>query len=121
MTRLMLLIAVVLALTVPLAAQYTYKKTAAEVTVAGAAIALFTEADVIGSSSAPHPPATVAECSLTGANIRVSYSGVDPTTNLGEVLTPGNYTVRGSDVMLAAKGIRDDSTSATWNCLLVGQ
>jgi hypothetical protein len=100
------------------ARQWVYKKTAAEVTVAGVAIALFTAADVTGAG---HPVATQAECSLTGANIRVSYDGVDPTTSLGMILTPGNYTVTGADVMLAAKGIRDDSTSATWNCVLVGQ
>ena len=69
---------------------------------------------------AGHPVAQVAECTLTGANIRVSYDGVDPTSSLGIILVPGQYTVTGADVMLAAKGIRDDSTSATWNCILVG-
>ena len=54
-------------------------------------------------------------------NLRVSYDGVDPTTSLGEVLVPGVYTVTGTDVMLAMKGIRDDSTSATWNCIVQGQ
>lgn len=121
MTKRLLIGLVLVALTVPLSAQFTYKKTAAEVTVAGTAIELFTAADVVGTAAAPHPTATMADCSLTGANIRVSYSGVDPTTSLGEILLPGNYRVTGADVMLAVKGIRDDSTSATWNCVLVGQ
>jgi hypothetical protein len=115
------LVAMLIALAVaPLAAQYAYKKTAAEVTVGATAINLFTEADVLGSASAPHPTAAFADCSLTGANIRVSYSGVDPTTALGEILVPGNYRVTGADVMVVIKGIRDDSTSAAWNCILVG-
>lgn len=113
-------IALLLALSVSTvsAAQWAYKKTSAEVTVAGTAIALFSSADV---QAAGHPDATLANCSLTGANIRVSYDGTDPTTSKGQVLTPGVYTITGTDVMLAAKGIRDDSTSATWNCILQGQ
>lgn len=115
-----LIVILVLCLTMPRVVDtqpFSYKKTAAEVTVAGTAIALFTSTDVQGAG---HPDATVANCSLTGANIRVSYSGTDPTSTLGEILTPGLYTITGTDVMLAAKGIRDDSTSATWNCILQG-
>lgn len=100
-------------------AQYTYKKSSAEVTVAGTAIALFSSTDVSGNAG--HPAATLATCSLTGANIRVRYDGTAPTTSLGEVLVPGLYTITGTDVMLAAQGIRDDSTSATWNCTVLGQ
>lgn len=108
----------VLLVTVPLSAQWRYVKTSAEVTVAGTAIALFVDTEV--QAGLGHPQATMANCSLLGANIRISYSGVDPTTTLGTVLVPGNYVVNGTDVMLAMKGIRDDSVSATWNCVLVG-
>lgn len=111
--------ALVLALAVPLVAQqWTYQKTAAEVTVAAAAIDLFTDADV--QAGGGHPQATLAVCSLTGANIRIA-SDQDPTTSLGVILTPGQYTVYGSAYMAAVKGIRDDSTSATWNCTIYGQ
>jgi len=115
-------IALVLALcvsTVSLAAQqsWSYRKTSAEITVAGSAIALFSSTDIAGTAG--HPAATLATCSLLGANIRVSWDGTDPTTTLGEVLTPGVYTVTGNDVMAAMKGIRDDSTSATWNCVVM--
>lgn len=100
------------------AQQWTYQKTAAEVTVAGTAIDLFTDADV--EAGAGHPAATLAVCTLTGANIRIA-ADQNPTTSLGIILTPGQYTVYGSAYMAAVKGIRDDSTSATWNCSVFGQ
>lgn len=120
MKRSLASLVVVLALTLPLGAQptWTYQKTAAEVTVAGTAIALFTSADV--TVGAGHPAATLATCTLTGANIRVAPDQ-DPTTSLGLILTPGQYTVYGSAYMAAVKGIRDDSVSATWNCTVYGQ
>src|SRR5689334_90629 len=97
-------IALLLVLSVStLSAQFVYKKTSAEITVAGTAIALFSATDIAGNAG--HPAATLATCSLLGANIRVSWDGVDPTTTLGEVLTPGVYTVTGNDVMAAMKGI----------------
>ncbi len=110
-----LILALLVLLTLPLSAQQ-YKKTSAEITVAGTAIALFSATDVNGNG---HPAATMGVCSLTGANIRISFDGVDPTTSLGEVLVPGNYVVNGTDTMLNMKGIRDDSTSATWNCIVL--
>lgn len=117
--RRVLILGLLLALSVPLSAQWSYKKTAAEVTVAGTAVSLFTAADVQAGNG--HPAATQATCSLTGANIRVTYDGTTPTTTLGVILVPGIYQVFGNDVLQAAQGIRDDSTSATWNCDLVGQ
>jgi hypothetical protein len=116
-TRWLALVLVAVCVSTLTAQQFTYKKTSAEITVAAAAIALFTSADIVGTAG--HPAATLATCSLLGANIRVSWDGVDPTTNLGEVLTPGVYTVAGNDVMSAMKGIRDDSTSATWSCVVM--
>lgn len=101
------------------AQQFTYKKTSADVTVAGTAIALFSSTDVSGNAG--HPAATVANCTLSTANIRVSYDGTDPTASLGQVLVPGVYTITGNDVMLAMKGIRTTSTSATWSCIVQGQ
>lgn len=99
--------------------QYSYKKTSADVTVAGTAIALFSSTDVSGNAG--HPAATVGVCALSTANIRVSYDGTDPTASLGVLLTPGIYTITGTDVMLAMKGIRSTSTSATWSCVVQGQ
>lgn len=116
----MCLLALICALcvsTVSAQQSWSYKKTSAEITVAGTAIALFSSTDIAGNAG--HPAATLATCSLLGANIRVSWDGVDPTTSLGKVLTPGDYTVTGNDVMAAMKGIRDDSTSATWNCVVM--
>ena len=112
-------VALLLLLTVPLAAQWTYVKTAAEVTVSSTAVDLFVEADVVAGDG--HVQATVATCTLTAANIRISFSGVAPTTSLGQILTPGQYTITGSDVMKNLQGIRDDSTDATWNCVISGQ
>lgn len=110
-----LLIAFLLLFSVPLTGQLLWK-TAVEVTVAGTAVDLFVEADVVEGNG--HPQATSATCSLTGANIRVSWDGQAPTTSLGEILVPGNWTLTGSDVLLNIQGIRDDSTSATWNCII---
>lgn len=115
LTRLILILAL-LSLTVPLSAQSPSYVTVADVTVAGTAVSLFTAADVQQGNG--HGQAVSASCSLTGANIRVSYDGVAPTTSLGEVLTPGVWIVTGADVMLTAQGIRDDSTSAVWSCIL---
>ena len=117
--RLALCLLGLLLIALPITAQqWTYQKTAAEVTVAGTAIDLFTDADV--QVGAGHPQATLAVCTLTGANIRIA-ADQDPTTSLGIILTPGQYTVYGSAYMAAVKGIRDDSTSATWNCSVFGQ
>jgi hypothetical protein len=84
--------------------------------VSSAAVVLFVNADVV--AGAGHPQATMATCSLGGANIRVSWSGTAPTTSLGQVLTPGQYTITGPDVLANLQGIRDDSTDATWNCII---
>ena len=114
-----LLLFLLMALTVPLSAQWTYVRTAAEITVSTAAVDLFVEADVVAGDG--HVQATLATCALSGANIRISFSGTAPTTSLGQILTPGQYTVTGSDVMRTLQGIRDDSVDATWNCIIVGQ
>lgn len=120
MQKILGLLALVLVLTVPVTAQqWSYKKTAATVTVAGAAVSLFTAADVQAGSG--HPQATQAQCTLTTANIRVTYDGTTPTTNLGLVLTPGVYIVTGTETLVNMQGIRDDSTSASWDCAIVGQ
>lgn len=118
MKRLLLILALIV-LAAPVAAlQWRYVKTATEVTVGASATDLFTDADVQEGSG--HPQVTLATCSLTGANIRISYSGTDPTTSLGEVLTPGVYTITDTTTMLNLRGIRDDGTDATWNCILHG-
>ena len=119
MKQLLFTIALVVTLLTPLAAQWRYVKTAAEVTVSSTAVALFTAADVQAGSG--HVQAVQANCSLSGANIRVSWSGVAPTTSLGQVLTPGLYTIEGPDVLLNIQGIRDDAADATWNCIVVGK
>lgn len=114
----LMLVLIFLGLTVPLAAQWTYSKTAAEKTVSSTAVALFVAADVNGEG---HPAAMQATCSLSGANIRVSWSSTVPTTSLGQVLTPGQYIITGNEVLTNLFGIRDDSTDATWNCILQGK
>lgn len=119
MKNLVLGVLVACLVSVGVAAQWSYKKTSAEVTVAGSSIALFTSTEV--AAGLGHPQAVQATCSLAGANIRVTYDGTTPTTSLGLVLVPGVYIVTGTEVMLNALAIRDDSTSATWNCVLVGQ
>ena len=108
------LLALVLALAVPVSAQQYLTTT--EVTIAGTAVNLFTAAQVQQGNG--HPQATSATCSLAAANIRVSWDGQAPTTSFGEVLTPGYWVVTGPDVLLNIQGIRDDSTSATWSCTL---
>ena len=110
MARLMMLW-LVLAATV--AAQTPYK-TAADVTVSSTAVSLFTSTDVQAGNG--HAQATGASCSLTGGNIRVSWDGVDPTTDFGEVILAGGpYAVR-ADILLTMRGIRDASTDGVWSC-----
>lgn len=120
MNKLIALFAVVLGLTVPVGAQqWSYKKTLADITVSGTAASVFTAADV--QAGAGHVQATRAECTLLTANIRVTADGTTPTTSVGQVLTPGNYIITGTDILLSLQAIRDDSTSATLTCVLYGQ
>ena len=115
----MLLTAWLLALTVPLGAQqWSYKKTLATITVAGTAASVFSSADIAAGSG--HVQATLATCTLQAANIRVTTDGTVPTTSLGQVLTPGSYTITGTDILLNLQAIRDDSVSATLDCVLYG-
>lgn len=101
------------------AVQWSYVKTIAEVTVTGTAAAVFSSSDIVAGNG--HVQATQASCSLSGANIRVSWDGQAATTNLGEVLVPGLYVLQGTDVLLNLSAIRDDATSATLNCVVMGQ
>ena len=114
-----MILALLLGLTVPLGAQYSYKKTLATITVSGSAAAVFAAADIQAGSG--HPQATLATCALSTANIRVTTDGTTPTTSLGQILTPGSYVFSGTDILLGMQAIRDDSTSASLDCQLYGQ
>ena len=118
MTRLLSLILVVLALTAPVVAQTQYV-TLAEITVGSAAANVFTNTDILAGNG--HPAAQSASCSLSGANVRATWDGQTPTTSLGEVFVPGNWTFVGTQVLVNLKMIRDDSTDATLNCILTRQ
>ncbi len=108
-----------LCLTVPLSAQqWGYTKIIAEVTVSGTAASVFTSTDITAGGG--HVQATQAACSVTGANIRVTWDGTTPTTSLGVILVPGNYIINGTNTLLNLQAIRDDSTSATVNCTIYG-
>lgn len=109
-----------LLLAVPVGAQpqYSYSKAVAEATVSGTAAAVFSSADIVAGGG--HVQATIATCSITGANIRVTWDGQTPTTSFGVVLVPGNWVFSGTDTLLNLQAIRDDSTSATMNCLVQG-
>ena len=100
-------------------AQWRYYKAASEVVVSGTSVSLFVLADVRAGGG--HVQATQATCSLTGANIRVTFDGTVPTTNLGAVLVPGMYVLTGTDVLIQARGIRAGATDGAWSCGLVGQ
>lgn len=127
MKKLLLLCGVVLGLTVPVVAQpsWSYSKVQADVTVAAAAVGVFC---TIGSSSCSdvqagngHVQATLGVCSLTGGNIRVTTDGQTATSSLGTVLTPGVWVFQGTQTMLVANAIRDDSTSGVLSCTVYGQ
>ena len=121
-----LLLAALVWLSVPLSAQqWRYQKTQADVTVAGSAIGIFC---TIGASTcddvnaaAGHVQATLGYCSLTGGNIRVTTDGTTVTTSVGTVLTPGVWWFTSNAVLLNAQATRDDSTSGTLSCTVVGQ
>lgn len=119
MKRIVIACAVVLSVLAVDAAQFRYVKTVADVTVADTAAAVFSSTDVLAGSG--HVQATLATCTLTTANIRVTVDGTTPTTNLGQVLTPGAWTFSGTDTLLNLQAIRDDSTSATLACILYGE
>lgn len=100
------------------AQSWSYKKTLADVTVAGTAASVFTAADV--QSGAGHPAASLAICTLVTANIRITFDGTTPTTSLGQVLVPGTWIFTGPDVLLNLQAIRDDSTSGVLSCVVMG-
>lgn len=121
-----MLVALLLSLTVPLSGQtWRWQKQLADVTVAGTAIGVFC---TIGASSCAdvqagggHPQATQGVCSLTGGNVRVTYDGTTATSSVGVVLTPGIWTFAGTDTLINAQAIRDDSTSGVFSCAVQGQ
>ncbi len=109
----------VLLLTVPvMAQQWQYQHIVADVTVSGTAASVFSSADI--NAGGGHVQATSAVCSLTGANIRITYDGTTPTTSLGIVLTPGIWSFVGNATLNALSAIRDDSTSAVLSCVVQG-
>jgi len=123
--RRVIVILALLALTVPLSAQFRYVKVQADVTVAASAIGIFC---TIGSATCDdvnaangHVQATQGVCSLTGGNIRVTTDGTTVTSALGTVLTPGVWIFDTNQVLRIAQAIRDDSTSGVLSCTLVGQ
>lgn len=121
-----ILAVLLLALTVPLSGQtWRYQAMLPDVTVAASAIGVIC---TIGASSCAavqagngHVQATQAVCSLTGANVRVTYDGTTPTSSLGVVLTPGIWIFSGTDSLMNAQAIRDDATSAVFSCAVQGQ
>lgn len=118
MTRLGLTLATVLALTVPLVAQVQYV-TLADVTVGAAAANVFSSSDVLAGGG--HPAAQLAVCTQTGGNLRWTIDGTTPTTSLGTVQVPGQWTYVGTNVLVNLKAIRDDSTDAVLSCTLQRQ
>lgn len=119
MKRLTVMIGLLGGLVVPLGAQWSYTKTLADVTVAGTAISVFTASDVQAGNG--HAAATLAQCTLSTANIRVTTDGTVPTSTLGLLLTPGQYTITGAQVLLNLQAIRTTSTSGVLSCVLYGQ
>ena len=119
MMKRLLLILVLLALSVPVSAQWRYVLTLADVTVTGTAASVFSATDVRAGNG--HVQATLATCTLVTANIRVAWDGTVPTTSLGQVLVPGAYVIQGTDVLLGLQAIRDDAVSGVLSCVLSGQ
>lgn len=119
MKRTCLLLAVVVAFAVPLHAQWSYVKNLAAVTIAGTAVTVFTAADI--TAGAGHPQATTGVCKVVTANVRYTIDGQTPTTSFGLVAYAGDsIVVNGTQPLLNLAAIRDDSTSATLDCVVAG-
>ncbi len=122
---LVLWLAVFLWVSVPLhAQQWRYTATLADVSVAGTATGVFC---TIGSATCAnvdagggHVQGTSGVCSLTTANIRISWDGTSPTTSLGQVLTPGVWIFSGTDTLKNLRAIQDDSGTGVLSCVVFG-
>jgi hypothetical protein len=89
------------------------------VTVAGTAATVFTSTDVVASGG--HPAATGATCAVSTAAIRVTFDGTTPTTSLGYLAPPGQYTITGTTNLVNMQAIRNTSTSGVLSCILYAQ
>ncbi len=103
-------------LAVTVSAQQSYSKTVADVTVAGTAIQVFTASDIRAQDG--HGQANVAACAVSAAAIRVTFDGSTPTTALGYLMPPGQYTIVGVTNLLQMQAIRNTSTSGVLSCVL---
>lgn len=111
--RALLLLATIVALTVPVAAQYRY--TAFEqITVAAVSIG-FTSATINEGSG--HPQATIASCRLETAQIRYRVDGTAPTSSVGTLLEIGDIiTLTSPDLVRNFRAIRTGGTSGVLDC-----
>lgn len=113
MKRLMLALTCLLALTVPLAAQYRYVNFE-QITVANSAVG-FTSATI--SEGNGHPQANIASCRLQTAQIRWTVDGTMPTSTVGTPLEIGDYlTLMSPDLVQKFRAIRTGGTSGVLNC-----
>lgn len=64
------------------------------------------------SSGALHAGTSYVLLQVTGADIRVTFDGTDPTTSKGFVFESGNSPYWPADLFSKAKVIRDDSVDA---------
>ena len=107
-------IALVLALTVPLAAQQYSYLAFEQITVAGTAIG-FTAATI--NIGAGHMQAETAICRLETAQIRFAYDGTTPTTTVGTLWEVGEERqFNGHQILRNFRAIRTGGSSGQLDC-----
>lgn len=117
MRRAFFILACVLALTVPMSAQFRYVAFE-QITVAATAIG-FTSATI--SAGNGHIQANSASCRNETAQIRFTIDGTTPTTTVGTLLEIGDSFILSSpDLLQNFKAIRTGSTSAKLSCSYFG-
>lgn len=112
-----MILVIVLALTVPLSAQWRYL--GFEQITAGATATGFTAALINAGNG--HTQADVAVCTVSTAQVRYRVDGTAPTSTVGNVANAGDtIPISGNDALNNFKAIRTTATSGVLDCTLGG-
>lgn len=118
MMKRLFFVLVLLALTVPLSAQWRYVANVPDITVAATAIGI-TDSYVNGQG---HVQANVGSCIVSTAEVRYTIDGTTPTSSYGYVAGIGaQIPLDGNDIVSAFRAIRTGSTSALLSCVVAAQ
>lgn len=120
MTRFILAIVALVALTVPVAAQWRYLANVPAITIDNTAGGIALTSSYI--NGAGHVQANVGSCVVSVAQIRYTIDGTAPTSTFGYLVdSGGQITLSGNDVLTAFRAIRTGGSSGVIDCIVGAQ